>query len=256
MTYLKAKKRLTVRDIRSKKGGPLVCLTAYTHPMALLVDEVADLILVGDSLGNVLYGFESTLPVTLEMMIAHGGSVMRGSKRACVVVDMPFGSYQESPAQAFQNAARVLVETGCHAIKLEGGEEMAETVSFLTRRGIAVLGHVGLMPQHVHARGGFRRESDVDKVVADARAIAQAGAFALVVEGVKEEVARAVTAGVEVPTIGIAAGDASDGEIRVTEDLLGVTPNPPGFVEAESGIKDAMRKALSEFAESLTKPKA
>ena len=241
-------KRLRVPDIRARKGGPLVCLTAYTAPIAILADEVADLVLVGDSLGNVLYGWESTLPVTLEMMIAHGAVAARCCRRALVVVDLPFGSYQESPAQAFASAARVLKESGAAAVKLEGGREMAETAAFLTARGIPVLGHVGLMPQHVHARGGFKREDDADKVVADARAIEQAGAFALVLEGVTPAVAEAVTKATHVPTIGIAAGAACDGEIRVTEDLLGLNPSPPPFAETDKDLRPAMQACLAAFA--------
>ncbi len=241
-------KRLRVTDIAKRKGGPLVCLTAYSAPIAALADEVADLVLVGDSLGNVLYGWESTLPVTLEMMIAHGEVTARVCRRAVVVVDLPFGSYQESPAQAFANAARVLKETNCAAVKLEGGKEMAETVAFLTARGVPVVGHVGLMPQHVHARGGFKRDSDVEKVTADALAIEAAGAFALVLEGVTTEVAEAVTRATKVPTIGIAAGASCDGEIRVTEDLLGLNPSPPPFAETDKGLRPAMQACLAAFA--------
>lgn len=241
-------KRLRVTDIVQRKGGPLVCLTAYTASIAALADEVADLVLVGDSLGNVLFGWDSTLPVTLEMMIAHGAVTARTCRRALVVVDLPFGSYQESPAQAFTSAARVLKETGCAAVKLEGGKEMAETVAFLTARGVPVLGHVGLMPQHVHARGGFRRDKDVEKVTADALAIEAAGAFALVLEGVTPEVAEAVTKATRVPTIGIAAGEACDGEIRVTEDLLGLNPSPPPFAETDKALRPAMQACLAAFA--------
>ena len=243
-------KRLRVPDIRARKGGPLVCLTAYTAPIAVLADEVADLVLVGDSLGNVIYGWESTIPVTLETMIAHGEVTARVCRRALVVVDLPFGSYQESPAQAFRNAARVLKETGATAVKLEGGQEMAETVAFLTARGVPVLGHVGLMPQHVHARGGFKRDGDVEKVTADAKAIEAAGAFALVLEGVTPEVAEAVTKATGVPTIGIAAGAACDGEIRVTEDLLGLNPAPPPFAETDGAIRPAMQACLAAYAKA------
>ena len=180
-----------------KGRAPIVGLTAYTAPIARLLDPHVDFMLVGDLLGMVVYGFDTTLPVTLEMMIAHGAAVMRGSARALVVVDLPFGSYQESPEQAFRNAARILAETGCAAIKLEGGEEMAETVSFLTRRGVPVMGHVGLMPQSVNAAGGFkiqgRGEHQAERVAADAAAIAEAGAFSVVIEGTIEKVARAIT---------------------------------------------------------------
>ncbi|MEJ1994605.1 MAG: 3-methyl-2-oxobutanoate hydroxymethyltransferase [Limibacillus sp.] len=243
-----AAKQLRVPDIRARKGGPLVCLTAYSASIAALADEAADLVLVGDSLGNVLYGWDTTLPVTLDMMIAHGEVVARICRRALVVVDLPFGSYQESRAQAFASAARVLKETGAAAVKLEGGKEMAETVAFLTGRGVPVLGHVGLMPQQVHARGGFKRESDVEKVIADAKAIQEAGAFALVLEGVTPEVAKAVTEKTAVPTIGIAAGESCDGEIRVTEDLLGLNPSPPPFAETDKALRPAMQACLAAFA--------
>src|SRR5271167_252200 len=205
-----------------KGGTPIVGLTAYTAPIARLLDPHVDFMLVGDSLAMVVYGFDSTLPVTLEMMIAHGAAVMRGSARALVVVDLPFGSYQESPERAFRNAARILAETGCAAVKLEGGEEMAETVRFLTRRGVPVMGHVGLMPQSVNAAGGFkvqgRGERQAERVAADAAAVAEAGAFAIVIEGTIEKVARAITAAVPVPTIGIGASPACDGQILVTDD--------------------------------------
>ena len=201
-------KRLSIPEFAARKGAePLVCLTAYTTPMAQRLDGHVDLLMVGDSLGMVLYGFDSTLPVTLDMMIQHGAAVCRGSRTSLVVVDMPFGSYQESPEQAFRSAARIMKETGCQAVKLEGGRDLADTVSFLVKRGVPVMGHVGLMPQSVNTLGGYRARGRGDQeaagVMADAIAIAEAGAFSIVLEGVMEQIAQAVTARVPVPIIGI-----------------------------------------------------
>ena len=236
-----------------KGGTPIVGLTAYTAPIARLLDPHVDFLLVGDSLGMVVYGFDSTLPVTLEMMIAHGGAVVRASARAMVVVDLPFGSYQGSGEQAFGNAARILAETGCAAVKLEGGEEMAETVHFLTRRGVPVMGHVGLMPQSVNAAGGFkvqgRGEPQAERVAADAAAIAEAGAFAIVIEGTIEKVARAITEAVPVPTIGIGASPACDGQILVTDDVLGVfTEFTPRFVKRYAELAPLISAAAEAYA--------
>jgi 3-methyl-2-oxobutanoate hydroxymethyltransferase len=236
-----------------KGDAPIVGLTAYTAPIARLLDPHVDFMLVGDSLGMVVYGFDSTLPVTLEMMIAHGAAVMRGSARALVVVDLPFGSYQASPEQAFRNAARILAETGCAAVKLEGGEEMAETVRFLTRRGVPVMGHVGLMPQSVNAAGGFkiqgRSERQAERVAADAAAIAEAGAFSVVIEGTIEKVARAITKAVPVPTIGIGASPACDGQILVTDDVLGVfTAFTPRFVKRYAELAPLISAAAEAYA--------
>jgi 3-methyl-2-oxobutanoate hydroxymethyltransferase len=236
-----------------KGGKPIVGLTAYTAPIARLLDPHVDFLLVGDSLGMVVYGFDSTLPVTVEMMIAHGAAVMRGSVRALIVVDLPFGSYQGSPEQAFRNAARILAETGCAAVKLEGGEEMAETVRFLTRRGVPVMGHVGLMPQSVNAAGGFkvqgRGEPQAERVAADAAAIAEAGAFSIVIEGTIEKVARAITEAVPVPTIGIGASPACDGQILVTDDVLGVfTEFTPRFVKRYAEMAPLISDAAEAYA--------
>ena len=250
-------KPVTVREIRGRKGGPpLVCLTAYSANMARLLDPQVDLLLVGDSLGMVLYGEDTTLGVTLEQMIAHGAAVARAARRACVVVDLPFGSYQESPAQAFRNAARVLAETGCTAVKLEGGREMAETVAFLSARGVPVLGHVGLMPQKVNALGGFRTqgraEAEAAAIRADALAVAEAGAFALVIEGTAEALAREITAEVGVPTIGIGASPACDGQILVTEDILGLSGDQvPGFAKRYADLGRAVEEAAAAFAEEV-----
>ncbi len=245
-------KRRGVGDL-VKGGAPIVGLTAYTAPIAGLLDPHVDFLLVGDSVGMVVYGFDSTLPVTLEMMIAHGGAVMRGSARALIVVDLPFGSYQESPEQAFRSAARILAETGVAAVKLEGGAEMAETVRFLVRRGVPVMGHVGLMPQSVNAAGGFKIQgrggAQAERVMADADAIAKAGAFALVVEGTVEKVARAITEAVPVPTIGIGASPACDGQILVTDDLLGVfTQFTPRFVKRYAELAPVISAAASDYA--------
>ena len=209
--------RLSVTQIQSRKGGDkIVCLTAYTAPVARLLDAEVDLLLVGDSLAMTVYGFDSTLPVTLDMMIAHGAAVVRSTQHALITVDLPFGSYQASPEQAFRSAARVIAETGCAAIKLEGGEEMAETVAFLARRGIPVMGHVGLTPQAVNALGGYRsrghRAVERDKILRDGIAIAEAGTFSLVIEGVAETLARELTEAVAIPTIGIGGSPSCDGQ--------------------------------------------
>ncbi len=237
----------------AKGGPPIVALTAYTAPVARLLDPHVDFLLVGDSLGMVVYGFDSTLPVTLEMMIAHGGAVMRGSAQALVVVDLPFGSYQESPEQAFRSAARIMAETGCGAIKLEGGREMADTVRFLTGRGVPVMGHVGLMPQSVNTAGGFRvqgrGERQAERVMADATAIADAGAFAIVIEGTIEPVARSITAALPVPTIGIGASPACDGQILVIDDVLGVfTEFTPRFVKRYAELAPLISAAAEAYA--------
>ena len=237
----------------AKGGVPIVGLTAYTAPIARLIDPHVDFVLVGDSLGMVDYGFDSTLPVTLEMMVAHGAAVVRATRQALVVVDLPFGAYQEGPQQAFRNAARVMAETGCAAVKLEGGREMAETVRFLTRRGVPVMGHIGLMPQSVHAAGGFRvqgRGHDAAaELTADATAIAEAGAFAIVIEGTLEPVARAITEQVPVPTIGIGASPACDGQILVIDDLLGVfTEFTPRFVKRYAELAPLISAAAEGYA--------
>lgn len=251
------KKRKSVPEIRARKGGePIVSLTAYSAPMASLLDPHTDLFIVGDSVGMVLYGFESTLGVTLEMMIGHGAAVVRGSECACVVVDLPFGSYQESPAQAFRNASKVMKLTGCDAVKLEGGEEMAETVAFLVSRGIPVMGHVGLQPQSVNTLGGYRargRERDeATVIIAGAGAIAEAGAFSIVVEGVVETLAREVTSAVAVPTIGIGASAECDGQVLVTEDMLGLfTDFTPKFVRRYAELGPKVGKAAAAYARDV-----
>ena len=246
--------RITVPELRARKGGePIVCLTAYTTPVAQRLDPHVDLLMVGDSLGMVLYGFDSTLPVTLDMMIAHGAAVRRGSARACLVVDLPFGSYQESPAAAFRAAARVMAETGCSAVKLEGGREMADTVAFLTARGVPVMGHVGLTPQSVHRLGGYRArgrgEQQAGTILADAAAIAEAGAFSLVLEGMVEPLARDVTGKVPIRTIGIGASPACDGQVLVTEDLTGLFGAfTPKFVKRYAEIGETIGQAAAAYA--------
>ncbi|MBS0518830.1 MAG: 3-methyl-2-oxobutanoate hydroxymethyltransferase [Proteobacteria bacterium] len=257
MSAVARTKRLSTPQIRDRKGQqPLVCLTAYTTQMARWLDPHVDLLLVGDSLGMVVYGFDSTLPVTLEMMIAHGAAVMRGAERACVIVDLPFGSYQESPEHAFRSAARVMAETGCSGVKLEGGAEMAETVRFLVQRGIPVCGHVGLMPQSVNVAGGFkaagRSESEAQKVAQDADAVAKAGAFAVVLEGTLEPVAAAITASLPVPTIGIGASPACDGQILVSEDVFGLFSDfTPRFVKRYANLGAEISAAAEAYARDV-----
>jgi 3-methyl-2-oxobutanoate hydroxymethyltransferase len=250
-------KRLSVTQFRARKSkDKLVCLTAYTAPVAGLLDDEVDLLLVGDSLAMVIYGFESTLPVTLDMMIAHGAAVVRATQHALIVVDLPFGAYQEAPEQAFRAAARVMAETGCGAVKLEGGEEMAETVAFLTRRGIPVMGHVGLTPQAVNTLGGYRSrghaEAEKAKIVADGVSIAEAGAFALVLEGIAEDIGRELTERVAVPTIGIGASAACDGQILVTDDMLGVFSDfTPKFVKRYRSLAEEIRGGAREYADEV-----
>lgn len=250
------KRQATAKNIAAMKGTtPIVCLTAYITPMAARLDKHCDLLLVGDSVGMVLYGMESTLGVDLETMIRHGRAVCRGAKQALVVIDMPFGTYEESKEQAFRNAARALSETGAGAVKLEGGREMAETVAFLSNRGIPVLGHVGLMPQSVHAHGGYaargRSEDEWQPIIDDAKAIADAGAFAVVLEGVAEPLAREVTAAVQCPVIGIGASNACDGQILVTEDMLGLFAINPKFVKRFAEIGRDIEGAIEEYSRDV-----
>lgn len=251
-------RRVSVPELRARKGAaPIVSLTAYTTPMARTLDAQMDMLLVGDSLGMVLYGLDSTLGVTLDMMIAHGAAVMRGSSHACVIVDMPFASYEESPQQAYRSAARVLAETGCSGVKLEGGVEMGETIAFLARRGIPVLAHIGLTPQSVNAFGGFRVQGRDDEraaqIVADAHAVADAGAFAVVIEGVTEPLAREITQAIDIPTIGIGASPACDGQILVTEDLVGLFSDyKPKFVKRYAELGEQIAEAAGAYAADVT----
>ncbi|MEL7349491.1 MAG: 3-methyl-2-oxobutanoate hydroxymethyltransferase, partial [Pseudomonadota bacterium] len=227
---------------------------SYTAHVARLCDEVCDLLLVGDSLGMVIHGMPNTLGVTLEHMIMHGQAVVRGAELAIVVVDMPFGSFEESPEVAFRNASRVIKETGAHAVKLEGGADMAPTIQYLARRGIPVMGHIGLMPQAMNTAGGFkavRDEAQFDAVIADAQAVEAAGAFSMVVEGVAEPLARRITEAVGVPTIGIGASAACDGQILVFEDMVGLMPRVPTFVKRYGTMEEMMRAAVGQYAEEV-----
>ncbi len=250
-------KRLTIPAIRRRKAGgvtaePIVMLTAYTARQAQLLDPHCDMLLVGDSLGQVIYGLPSSVPVTLDMMAAHGAAVVRGSYHAAVLVDMPFGSYEASPRQAFESAARLLKETGCAGVKLEGGQAMAETVAFLTQRGIPVMGHVGLTPQAVNVLGGYnargRSDAEAAKIVADAKALDEAGAFAIVVEGVVEPIAIEVTKAVACPTIGIGASAQCDGQVLVTEDMLGMFERVPRFVKRYEAVAETIAGAVEKYA--------
>jgi 3-methyl-2-oxobutanoate hydroxymethyltransferase len=249
-------RRITANDIRVRKGGePIVALTSYHAHTAHLLDEIVDFILVGDSLGMVMHGLETTLPVTLDMMILQGKAVMRGARRALVVVDLPFGSYEESPEQAFRSAARVLKETGCGAIKVEGGRRMAETIRFLVERGIPVMGHIGLTPQAFNTIGGFKVQGRdphaADSIKADAESVAESGAFAVVVEAVVEPLAREITALIPVPTIGIGASPACDGQILVLEDMLGLSAQVPKFVKRFGNLAEGIREAVEAYAAAV-----
>jgi 3-methyl-2-oxobutanoate hydroxymethyltransferase len=253
MSAVAESKRITVPEIMAHKGGtPLVCLTCYDAVLAKIMDPQVDLILIGDTVGMVVHGMKTTLPVTLEMMILHAQGVMRGSSHALVAVDMPFGSYEESPAQAFRNAARVLAETGAQAVKLEGGVRMAETVRFLTCRGIPVVGHVGLTPQSIQALGGFkaqgREEAQWPAIEEDARGVAEAGAFAVVLEAMAEPLAAKITRQIPVPTIGIGASNACDGQILVVNDMLGLTPHVPKFVRRYAHLGEDVAAAVASYA--------
>jgi 3-methyl-2-oxobutanoate hydroxymethyltransferase len=246
-------KRLTAPDIRARKSGePIVCLTSYHAHTARLLDRHCDLILVGDSLGMVMHGLETTVPVTLEMMILQGLAVMRGSRRALVVVDMPFGSYEASKEQAFLSAARVMKETGCGAIKVEGGRRMAETISCLVERGVPVMGHIGLTPQSINTIGSFRAQGREQAhwapIEDDARAVAQAGAFSVVIEAVAEPLARRITGEVAIPTIGLGGSASCDGQILVLEDMLGLSPRVPKFVRRYGELASSIEAAVAAYA--------
>ncbi len=246
-------KRLTIPSIRKQKGQePLVMLTAYTVRMAQLLDPHCDMLLVGDSLGQVIYGLPSTVPVTLDMMCAHGAAVVRGSYHSVVLVDMPFGSYEASPEQAFLSAARILKETGCAGVKLEGGEAMAATIEFLSKRGIPVMAHIGLTPQAVNQLGGYgargRNQDEYARILDDAKAVSGAGAFGLLVEGVVEELAIAITNTVDIPTIGIGASSRCDGQVLVTEDMLGMFERVPRFVKRYHEVGNEISDAAARYA--------
>ncbi len=250
-------RRLTVPALRKRKvdgvtAEPVVMLTAYTARQAQLLDPHCDLLLVGDSLGQVIYGLDSSVPVTLDLMAAHGAAVVRGSYHSVVIVDMPFGSYEQSPAQAFANASRLLKDTGCAGVKLEGGEAMAETVAFLVARGIPVISHVGLTPQAVNVLGGYnargRSEAEASKIVSDAKALDSAGAFAIVVEGVVEPIAIEATKAVSCLTIGIGGSAQCDGQVLVTEDMLGMFERVPRFVKRYAEVAETISEAAARYA--------
>ncbi|WP_295246517.1 3-methyl-2-oxobutanoate hydroxymethyltransferase [uncultured Brevundimonas sp.] len=249
-------KRITVPDIAGRKGGePIVCLTAYDAPMAALLDPHCDVLLVGDSLGMAVHGLPNTVGVTLEMMILHGQAVMRGARRAMVVVDMPFGSYEGGKEVAYANCVRVMKETGAQAVKLETSIELAEIVAFLVKRGIPVMGHVGLRPQAILAEGGFkakgRTDSERDRVLAEARAVAEAGAFCIVIEGVAESLAREITETIDAPTIGIGASAACDGQVLVVNDMLGMFDWTPKFVRKYADLRTEIDRAAAAFASDV-----
>jgi 3-methyl-2-oxobutanoate hydroxymethyltransferase len=245
--------RITTKEITAMKNeSKIVSLTAYTKPMAELMDPYVDMIIVGDSTGMVAYGFDSTLPVTLDMMIGHGAAVVRGARRACVVIDMPFGTYQESKEQAFRNCARVLIETGAQAVKLEGGIELVETVEFLVLRGIPVMAHVGLKPQHANVMGGFKVQAgdnaSVDRLLREVESFTAVGAFSILIEGVFEEAARRATKAVDVPTVGIGASPECDGQVLVTEDILGLFPDfTPKFAKRYADLSKPMQEVFAQF---------
>lgn len=249
-------RRVTVPAVRARKGrDPLVCLTAYSTPIARLLDPICDVILVGDSLGMVVHGLPTTVGVTLEQMILHGQAVRRGVSEALLVVDLPFGSYEGSPERAFETAERVMRETGSAAVKLEGGAVMHETVAFLTARGIPVMGHVGLRPQSVNTMGGYRiqgrKRDQWAEIEADAHAVAAAGAFSIVLEGIAEPLAAQITASTPVPTIGIGASARCDGQILVIDDLLGLTEQPPKFVKQYADLATTVSEAVKAYADDV-----
>ncbi|MGV6840495.1 MAG: 3-methyl-2-oxobutanoate hydroxymethyltransferase [Planktomarina sp.] len=258
MSTQKPIRRITCPQIAARKGGePIVALTSYHAHTAAIVDGHADLILVGDSLGMVMHGMDNTLGVSLDLMIMHGRAVVRGTKRALVVVDMPFGTYEESPAIAFRNAARIMKETGCGAVKLEGGARMEDTIRFLVERGIPVMAHIGLTPQSSHVMGGFktqgRDEDSWEDHLDDAAAVERAGAFCTVVEGVVEPLADKITAATSLPTIGIGASAQCDGQILVLEDMLGLNPRPPKFVKTYGDLNAQIENAVEAYAKDVRK---
>lgn len=256
MSVTPAKKRITVPEIASRKGGePIVSLTAYHAHTAGFLDPYVDFLLVGDSLGMVMHGFENTVPVSLDLMIMHGAAVVRGSRQALIVIDMPFGTYEESPEIAFRNAARVMKETGAGAVKLEGGKRMGATIKYLTERGIPVMAHIGLTPQSVNVMGGFKTQG-LEKaqwaaIENDAMAVSEAGAFAVVLEGMAERLAARITDLIPIPTIGIGASVECDGQILVLEDMLGLSPRVPRFVKKFANLSEDIESAVKDYANSV-----
>jgi 3-methyl-2-oxobutanoate hydroxymethyltransferase len=256
MSIQKQVRRITAPDIAARKNlEPIVSLTSYHAHTASIADKYCDFLLVGDSLGMVMHGFESTVPVPLELMIMHGKAVVRGSSRALVVVDMPFGSYEESPSVAFRNAARIMKETDCGAVKLEGGAHMAESIAYLVQRGIPVMAHIGLTPQSINTIGGFktqgRQREQWAAIEADAKAVAEAGAFSVVLEAMAEPLAAKITRAIAIPTIGIGASAACDGQILVMEDMLGLSPRVPKFVKEFGKVGRAIDRAIKLYAEDV-----
>ncbi|MGI9370939.1 MAG: 3-methyl-2-oxobutanoate hydroxymethyltransferase [Hyphomicrobiales bacterium] len=258
MSVQKKVRRITAPEITARKGGePVVSLTAYHAHTAAIADENVDFLLVGDSLGMVMHGFETTVPVPLDLMVMHGKAVVRGSQRALVVVDMPFGSYEESPSVAFRNAATLMKETDCGAVKLEGGAHMAETIEYLVKRGIPVMAHVGLTPQSINTIGGFKTQGRTrdqwQAIEDDAKAVSDAGAFAVVLEAMAEPLAARITKEVPIPTIGIGASVECDGQILVMEDMMGLSPRVPKFVKEFGNVGDAISGAIKAYAEEVRK---
>jgi len=256
MSSQSAAKRLMAPDITAKKSRePIVSLTSYHAHTAAIADKYCDFLLVGDSVGMVMHGFETTVPVSLELMTMHGKAVVRGSKRALVVIDMPFGTYEESPQVAFRNAARVMKETDCGAVKLEGGRRMGETIRYLVDRGIPVMAHIGLTPQSINTLGGFkaqgRQEADWARIEDDARIVTDAGAFAVVLEAMAEPLARRITQAIAIPTIGIGASPACDGQILVMEDMLGLSNRVPKFVKEFGRVGEVIDNAISSYASEV-----
>jgi len=256
MSVQSSVRRITAPQITARKGAePIVSLTAYHAHTAAIADPFVDFLLVGDSLGMVMHGMENTLGVPLDLMIMHGRAVVRGSSRALIVVDMPFGSYEESPSQAFRNSARVMKETGCGAVKLEGGARMAETIDYLTQRGIPVMAHIGLTPQSINVLGGFKtqgRTKDTWALIeADAEAVADAGAFSIVLEAMAEPLAAGITRKIDIPTIGIGASSECDGQILVMEDMLGLTARVPKFVKEFGQVGSAIEAAIKAYADEV-----
>ncbi len=253
-----AQERITVSDVKDRKnnGSPLVCLTSYTTPMAKILDKHCDILLVGDSLGMALYGMDNTLNVTLDTMINHGKAVTRAVEHACVVVDMPFGTYEQDPETAYKNALKIITETKCDAIKIEGGCDLAGTIKYLVQRNIPVMGHIGLLPQSVLKEGGYKvkgkTNEEVSQLIEDAKAVEEAGAFAMVIEGTIDDVARNITESINIPTIGIGASSACDGQVLVTEDMLGLTPgHVPKFVKKYVDISKYIEDAAAHYANDV-----